>query len=135
HHALVAGAHHVQRVAVPALLDLIGLVDAHGDVGRLLVDGGHDGTGAVVEAVGGVGIADALDGPPDDSGDIGVVGGGDLAHDHHHAGGGEGLTGHMGVGVAGQDIVQHCVGDLIADFVGVALGHGLRGEYAMAHDL
>ena len=135
HHTLVAGPHQVQGVGVAALLHLIGLVDAHGDVGGLLVDGGHNGAGAVIEAVGRVGVADALHGLPGNGGDVGVVGGGDLAHDHDHAGGGEGLTGHMGGGIAGQDIVQNGVGNLVAYLVGMPLGNGLRGKYAMTHSV
>ena len=132
HHALVAGADEVGRVGA-ALLVLKGLVDAHGDVGGLLVDGSHDGAGAVVEAVGGIGVADALHGAADDSGDVGVVAGGDLAHHGDNAGGGEGLTGHMGGGVGGQDVVQDGVGDLVAHFVGMTLGHGLRGKQTVCH--
>ena len=133
HHALVAGADQVGGVGA-ALLVLEGLVDAHGDVGGLLVDGGHDGAGAVVEAVGGIGVADALHGAADDSGNVGVVLGGDLTHHRHDAGGGEGLAGHVGRGVGGQDVVQDGVGDLVAYFVGMTLGDGLRGEQTVCHN-
>ena len=133
HHSLVAGTHQVQRVAVAALLDLEGLIDAHGDVGRLLVDGCHDGAGAVVKTVGRIGVADPLHGSAGNGRDIGVVGGGDLSHDHDHASGGEGLTGHMGGGVACQDIVQDRVGDLVAYLVWMSFGDGLGGEYTVTH--
>ena len=54
---LVAGvAEHQALVARPAR------VHAHGDVGGLLVDGGDDRAGLVVEAVLGAGVAHALDG-------------------------------------------------------------------------
>ena len=118
-----------------ALLELKGLVDAHGDVGGLLVDGGHHRAGAVVEAVGRVGVADALHGAADDGGDVGVVLGGDLAHHGDNTGGGEGLTGHVGIGIVGQNVVQDGIGDLVADFVGVALGDGLRGKQTLCHNV
>src|SRR5688500_3662734 len=47
HHALVAGATGVYPL---------------GYVGRLLVDGADDGAGLVIEAVRGIGVADALHG-------------------------------------------------------------------------
>ena len=133
HHALVAGAHQIQGIAVAPLLDLIGLVDAHGDVRRLLIDGSHDSAGAVVKAIGGIGVADALHGAADDGGNVGVVAGGDLTHDRYHTGGGEGLTGHVGMGIAGQDVIQNSVRDLVTDFVRMSFGNRLRGEYAVAH--
>ena len=45
-----------------------------------------------------------------------------------HAGGGSGLAGHVGIGVLTDDGVQHSVGNLVADLVGMALGDGFRGE-------
>ncbi len=134
HHALVAGADEIGRVGA-ALLVLIGLVDAHGDVGGLLVDGGHHRAGAVVEAVGRIGVADALHRAADDGGNIGVVLGGDLAHHGDNTGGGEGLAGHVGGGVVGQNVVQDGVRDLVADFVGVSLGDGLRGKQTLCHNV
>ena len=43
-----------------------------------------------------------------------------LAHHGDNTGGGEGLTGHVGIGIVGQNVVQDGIGDLVADFVGVA---------------
>src|SRR5438128_1664070 len=51
HHSLVAGANLVVDVA-DAVLDLARLVDAHRDVGRLLVDRNDHAAGVAVEPVG-----------------------------------------------------------------------------------
>ena len=91
--------------------------------------------GAVVEAVGRIGVADALHRAADDGGNIGVVLGGDLAHHGDNTGGGEGLAGHVGGGVVGQNVVQDGVRDLVADFVGVSLGDGLRGKQTLCHNV
>ena len=50
HHPLVAGADPVERVVVArVVLELVGLVDAQRDVGRLLVDRDDDAAGVRVE--------------------------------------------------------------------------------------
>ena len=45
----------------------------------------------------------------------------------------DGLAGHPAIGVLGQDGVQHRVGDLVADLVGVPFGDGFRGENTVCH--
>ena len=116
HHALIAGA--VGRVVVK------GAVDAHGDVAGLFVDRGQDGAGIAVEARAGVVVADAADRLASDPGDVHVAVGRDLAHDQHHAGRSGALTGHAGHGILREDCVEHAVGDLVTDLVGMPLGHG-----------
>mgnify|MGYP000778612445 CR=1 FL=1 len=104
------------------------MVDAEGDVCALFVDVRDDGAGLAVKAVLGTVITDIPDNFPGDLGNIHVAAGGDLAHDVYQAGGSGGLAGHASVGVLGQNGVQHRVRDLVADLVGVALGHGFRGK-------
>ena len=118
HHALVAGA----------LLLVRARVHAHGDVGRLPVDRGEHRAGPPVEAVGRVGVADALDRVPHEVGNVDVGAGGDLAGDHRHAGRDQGLAGDPARGVARQDGVEHRVGDLVGHLVGVAFGDRLGSE-------
>ena len=120
---LVAGVAEHQ-----ALVARAPRVHAHGDVGRLLVDGGDHAAGLVVEAVLGAGVADALDGVAHDRGQVRVGLGRDLAGDEGEAGGDHRLAGHPAVGVLGQDRVQDGVRDLVGDLVGVAFGHRLRSE-------
>ena len=120
HHALVAGAAHL-------------VVGAQGDVGGLLVDAGDDAAGVAVEAVLGPVIADVPHHVPDDLGDVHIALGADLAHHVDKAGGHGGLAGHAAVGVVFQDGVQHRVGDLVADLIGMSLGDGLGSKEIVAH--
>ena len=130
HHALVAGA--VAQLAVGSFLVLQGLVHAQGDVGGLLINGGDDATGIAVKAVFAPVIADVPDHFPGDLGDVHVAVGGDLAHDVDQSGADRGLAGHPAIGILLQDRVQNSVGDLVADFVGMSLGHRLRGKQIMS---
>ena len=131
HHALVAGA--VIQLIAAGLLGLQALVNAHGDVGGLLVNGGQHGTGVTVKAVLGPVIADVPHHLAGQLGDIDVAGGGDLAHDVDQTGGHRGLTGHAGSGIGSQNGVQNGVGDLVADLIGMSFGHGLRGKQSLCH--
>ena len=78
HHALVAGAAGI---------------DAHGDVGGLLVDAGNHAAGVGVEAVDGVVVADGLRPRRARGSESPRKLGGDFAGDDDQAGAGEGLTG------------------------------------------
>ena len=130
HHALVAGADQVVAVSAAGAV-FQGVVDAHGDVGALAVDGGQHGAGLVVKAVAGAVVADVFHGLPDDALHIHLGVGGHFAHHHHHAGGGAGLTGHVGAGVLGQDRVQNAVGHLVAQLVGMAFGDAFRRKQSL----
>ena len=88
--------------------------------------------GIAVEAhIGGV-VADIQHHLPGNGGNVHLRGGGDFAHDHHHAGGGAGFAGHAGHGILSQDRVQHRVGYLVAQLVGMAFGDGF-GSKEFAH--
>ena len=124
HHALVARAGFVLRISA----GFEGRVNAHGDVGALGVDGGHYRAAVPVKAqVRGI-VADVQHHLTGNFGNLHIGAGGDFAHNHHHAGGGEGFAGHTGHGIALQDGVQHRVADLVAHFVGMPLGNGFRGK-------
>ena len=129
HHALVAGARHVQLVLVGGIVArLIGGVDALGDVRRLLVDRVDHRAGVAVEAVRGVVVADPAHRLARDFLDVDVGVGRDLPRDDDQPGVDERLAGDAAVRVVGQDGVEHAVGDLVGDLVGVALRDGLGGE-------
>ncbi len=121
HHALVPGAAHL-------------VVGAQGDIRGLLVDAGDDAAGVAVKAVLGPVVTDVPHHLPDDPGDVHIALGADLAHHVHQARVHRGLAGHAAVGILGQDGVQHSVGDLVADLVGMAFGDGFRSKEIMAHD-
>lgn len=94
HHlgGLVGGiAEHVALVTSTNVLVLAADVNTTGNVGRLLLEADHDVAGLVVEALGGVVEANALDGITDDLLVVGVALGGDLTEDHDHTGLGGGL--------------------------------------------
>ena len=64
------------------------------------------------------------------AGDLGFVGPGarrDLAHQEDVPFGGRDLAGHAGIAVKCQATVQHCVGNLVAELIRVAVGHGFGG--------
>ena len=113
HQALVAGAE---------------VVDAHRDVGRLLVDRGDDAAGLVVEAVLRPCVPDALDRVPRDARDVDVAGGRDLAGDDDEPRGQDRLAGDPARRILGNNRVQDSVGDLIGHLVGMAFGDRLGRE-------
>ena len=100
HHPLVAGAGDEQLVTRPLDPGLVGLVDALGDVGRLLVERDQDRDVVAVVAVVAVVVADLADRLADDLGDVEVDVGRDLARDDRHPGVDEGLAGDPALGVA-----------------------------------
>jgi hypothetical protein len=103
-------------------------VDTLGNVRGLLLNGDDDIASLVVEALGGVIIANLGDGLANDLLVVDGGLGGDLTEDHDHAGLGGSLAGNLGVGVLGQAGIKDGIRDLIADLVGVALVDGLGGE-------
>jgi len=103
-------------------------VDALGDVGRLLVEGDHDGATVVVEALVAVVVADSLGGVADGLGDVYIAIAGDFPGDDGEAGGDHGFAGDSGVGVHGEHGIENGIGDLVGHFVGMAHGDGFGGK-------
>ena len=126
HHALVARA--VVELARAAFLIFKGVVDAHRDIAALLVDVRDNAAGVTVKAVLRAVIADVADDVARDLRDVDIAARGDLAHDVDKAGGDGRLAGHAAVGVFFKDRVEHRIGDLVADLVGMPLGDGFGGE-------
>ena len=104
------------------------LADGVVDLRRLLFHGDDDAAALAVEPYSGPVVADVGDDGAGDSRAVDVVLGGDLAHDQDEAGRRDDLAGAVGVRVVGDDVVQDGVGDLVADLVGVALGHAFAGD-------
>ncbi len=129
HHPLVAGAGDVELVVVCCVgASLVGLVDALRDVRRLLVDRVEHRAGVRREAEVGVGVADVADRLARDLLDVDVGLGRDLAGDDDQAGVDERLARDAAVRFVGEDGVEHAVGDLVGDLVGMALRDRLGGE-------
>ena len=107
HHSLISGADGVDvLIGHGVFLGLQSLVHAHGDVGGLLVNGRDYRAGLGVKAEFSSGVADLGHSIPDNLRNIDVGLGGDLSHDHHHAGGSAGLAGHTAHGILGHQSVQ-----------------------------
>ena len=122
HHALIACTAHL-------------IVGAQCNIGALAVNVGDDGAGVSVKAELCAGVADICHHLADDLLEVHIAVGSDLAHNVHKAGGCAGLAGHAGIGVVGQDLVQNCIRDLVADLVGMSLGDGLRSKQVSSHFL
>ena len=136
HVGLVAGIAEHQALVACALLLKAGAVDALVDLGRLLADDVDDRTGRPVKAHIRRVIADVGDHPAHDGFQIHPGTGGDLSRDDGDAGLDHGLARHAGARVLGQDGVQDRVRNLVGDLVGMALGHGFRGEGRIfCHDI
>ena len=137
HHALIAGtdvelvrnaASFSAHSALVAVLAIQGLVNAHGDVCRLLIKGNNDAAGIGVKAVFGAGITDFSDGVTHRLLNIHVTVGGNLAHHKHKARRNRRLTGDAAHRILCDQCIQHRVRNLVADFIGMPLGHRLRSK-------
>ena len=121
HHALVAGANGRDGfLRLAAVSGFQRLVNAHGDVRRLLVNSDHDRAGIRVESHGRIRIADLPDGIADDLRIVDLGCGGDLAGDNGKTGADHSLTGDTAHGILGQTGVQDRVRDRVADLIGMA---------------
>ena len=118
HHALIARTGFLRR----------GAVNPVRDVRRLGVDADADAHIFGVKADDGHGIADLGDDLARDGFIVRHIGRGDLAHQVDFAGAGRHLAGDVCVGIVGKDIIEHRVGDLVANFIGMSARDGLRGE-------
>ena len=84
-----------------------------------------------VKANTGQGVADLSDHPAGNGLIVRREGRGDLAHQMDFIGAGRHLAGNMRVRVVDEDLVQHRVGDLVADFIGMSARDGLRGKVGL----
>jgi hypothetical protein len=89
-----------------ALVPCSARVDAHGDVGGLLVDGGDHRAGLVIEPVRGVLVSDLLDRAASHVREVDVGRGRDLAGDEAESRRQHRLAGHPPHGVLPQDLVR-----------------------------
>ncbi|MOA28895.1 hypothetical protein D3C78_1498720 [compost metagenome] len=128
HVGLVAGVAEHQALVAGALVFRLGAVDALVDVRGLLADDVDDAAGGAVVADVGAVVADVDDHVAHQLLEVDPRAGGDLAGDDGHAGLHQGLAGHAGVLVLGDDGVEDGIGDLVGDLVRMAFGHGLGGE-------
>ncbi len=133
-HTLVAGAGIV-FIFKFALFGFQRLVHAQSYVGGLFVDGGDYAAGGGVETFFGRIVADLGDGVPDYRGDIDVRAGGDLAHHEHETRGAGSLARDARRRILGDYGVEHGIGDLVADLIGMPFGYGFGSEKPFYHDI
>ena len=84
-------------------------IDGLFDIRRLLFDGDNDVASLVIEAFGGVVVANVLDGVANDLLVVDSGGGGDLAKNHDHAGFTAGFAGDAGHFVTSDAGIEDCV--------------------------
>ena len=134
HHTLVACADGCDlSVAHLVFLSLKSLINAHGDVCGLLVQGNHNCAGISVDAHVVAGVADLSDRISDDLLEIYLGLAGDLTHDNNHACGGAGLASHTAHGILGHQGVENGIRNLVADFIGMSLGNRFRCKKQFFH--
>mmetsp|Transcript_21337 Transcript_21337/g.50508 ORF Transcript_21337/g.50508 Transcript_21337/m.50508 type:complete len:413 (+) Transcript_21337:182-1420(+) len=103
-------------------------VDGLGNVGGLFLDGHNDVAGLVVESLGGVVVANVLDGIADDLLVIDRGRSGDFSKDHDHSRLAAGLAGDARGLVSGQAGIQNGIRDLVGKLVRVTLIDGFGCE-------
>lgn len=118
-------AEHDTLVTGTEALKGLFVVQALGNVGRLLLNGDKQVEGLVVETLGRVIVTNVLDGVTDNLLVVKLGLGGDFTKDHNHASLGSGLASDLGEGILSQASVEDSIGDLIGDLVGMTLTDGL----------
>ena len=132
HHSLVAGTFAVESVVGVPDPGLDALVDALGDVGRLLVEGDQHGDRVAVVSDLAVVVTDLADRLADQFGHVDLGVGRELAGDHRHAGVDQGLAGDPRVRILLETGVEDGVRDLVGDLVRMAFGDRFGGEQVLA---
>ncbi len=120
---LVAGIAEHQ-----ALIARAAGVNAHGDVRRLVVDRGNNGAGLGVEAILSAGIPNVANHFPGQVAKVDVGVRGDFARYQHQSGSNQGLARHAAARIVLQHRIENGIGNLVGDFIGMALGNRLRGK-------
>ena len=113
-------AEHDTLITGTEVLQAVVEMEALGNIGRLLLNGDEKVEGLVIEALGGVIIADILDGVADNLLVVNLGLGGDFPEDHDHAGLGGRLASDLGEGVIGQAGIENGIRDLVGNLVGVS---------------
>ena len=122
HHTLIARAHRIGYIAL-TFARFESLVYAHGDIARLLVDGGENGAVFVVESVSRVGVSDVADCLARYLLNVDISLGGKLAHYDDETGSTANLARDTRHRIARKRGVKHAVRYTVANLVGMAFGY------------
>jgi hypothetical protein len=114
--SLIGGiAEHDTLITGTELLQRLLIVETLRNVGRLLLNRDENVAGFVVEAFGGIVIADIFDGVADDVLVVKVSLGGDFTKDHDHARLGGRFTSDLGQGVFLEAGIEDRIGHLVTE--------------------
>ena len=119
HVGFVSGVAKHQALVARALFQRIGTVNALVDVRRLFTDGAQHRAGVGVKAHIGMHVANFTDRVAGDLFDINPCAGGDFTTDQNHTGFDVGFTCYARFRILFEDRIQHGVGDLVSNFVGM----------------
>lgn len=126
---LVGGVtEHVSLITSSDLFDGLSDVNSLSNVRTLLFNGNQDVASLVVETLGGIVEANALDCVTDHLLVINVGLGGNFSENHHHTSLGAGFASNLAVGVLSEASIQNGIGDLIAKLVRMSLRDTFGGE-------
>ena len=117
--------HHSLIACAQCLVIVHGVIDTHGDIGRLLVKAAGN-TAIVCKTIFRLGVTDAPDHFPGALFIVHFCCCGDLAHNMDCTGFRCDLTGAATHGILFQEGIQDPVRDLVADLVGMPFGDGFR---------
>ena len=123
-------AEHETLIARPLLGGFLSRsaagIDALGDIGALAGEGVHDVDAVGVEDVFGMSITDGADGGANELIVIQFREGGDFSCDDDEIGLNQGFAGDAAVRVLGEAGIEDCIGDAVADLIGMAFADRLR---------
>ena len=119
HHTLIPRAGFVDNIAI----EFLRVVDAHCDVGRLLVNRGENRTGVVVESQVAAVVTDVFDDVARDFRDVGIAIRRDFAHYEHDARRRANFARNVSPGIFCKNIVKDSVRDLVANLIGMSFGN------------
>ena len=126
--SFIAGVAEHQALIASALLFILALVNAHGDVGRLLVNAHHHAAGISIEADTGFVIADFAQRAANDVVRVDHTFAGDFTGDHDLASGAQSLTSHPAFRILRQESIKDRVANLVRHLIGVTHRNGFGSE-------
>ncbi len=117
HVGFVGGVAKHQALVARALFQRISTVNALVDIRGLFADGAQYGARVGIKAHIRMHIADFTHGVTGDLFDINPCTGGDFTANHHHASFDIGFAGDARFWILLEDRIQHCIGDLVSNFI------------------
>ena len=132
HHTLVAGAN-VIFVVLFAVLCFEAFVNAHRNIGRLLVNAVYKCAGRSVEAIFRLVITDEIDRIANGLFYIEFCSGGNFTHNHDEVSGCGSLASNASHGILRENRVENGIRNAVAEFIGMSFCYGLAGKISFCH--